>query len=250
MKAIWTIMRREVFAFFVSPVAYAMLVTWTFWCGMMFTLLSFWFAEQGVGMNGAQNSPLTSFFGGTTLFYLPLLALVPLLTMKLIAEERSRGTLETLMTAPVTETSVVLGKYLASLVCWVVLWLPTLSYVWLTSQFGDVDLGTVATSYLGILGIGVYYLAFGTLMSALAKNQIVAAVLTFMALGFLFILGLGQFVMGDAYRELFAYVSIWGHMEAFSRGIVDSRFVVFDLSLAVVAISLAIGSLQARRIEG
>ncbi len=247
--AVWTIFKRELHSFFVSAMAYVLLTGWLLFCGLTFWMLSSYYAGQPMG-GSAQDSPLTAFFGQTTLFYLPMLVFVPLVTMRLIAEERNRGTLEVLMTAPVTERAVVVGKYLAALVFWLAMWLPTLLYVWLTSRYGDVDLGAVGTSYLGIFGIGVYYLAIGVLMSAISPNQLVSAILTFLALAGLFVVGLGQYVFGDEYRELFAYLSIWGHMEAFSRGVVDTRYLVFDASVAVLALSLATGALQARRIEG
>lgn len=244
----WTIFKREVYSFFVSPMAFVLLTSWLLFSGATFWLLCGYYATQPMG--GAQDSPLTAFFGQTTLFYLPVLVFVPLITMRLLAEERSRGTIESLMTAPVSETHVVMGKYLAANVFWIAMWVPTFLYVWLTSRYGDVDLGAVATSYLGILGFGAYYLAIGVLMSAISSNQIVSAVLTFVSLAGLFVLGLGQYVFGDEYRELFAYLSIWGHMEAFSRGVIDTRYIIFDASIAAVALSLATGALSARRIEG
>ncbi len=250
MMATWTILKREVYALFVAPIAYVMLTVWLLLSGITFWVLCDYYAGQPSG-GGAQDSPLTWFFGQTTLFYLPMLIFVPLITMRLLAEERSRGTLELLMTAPVTEASVVIGKYLAAITFWIAMWVPTLLYVWLTSRYGDVDLGTVATSYIGILGIGIYYLAIGILMSAMAPNQIVSAILTFLVLAGLFVLGIaGQFVFGDEYRELLTYLSIWGHMDAFSRGIIDTRYVIFDLTTAALALSLAVGVLKARRNEG
>ena len=243
MRATWTILRREVYALFVSPMAYVMLTTWLIWCGVTYWFLASYFVGQQFS-GGPQDSPLTMFFGQTTLFYLPLLVFVPLITMRLLAEEHARGTIELLMTAPVTETQVVLGKYLAAIVFWMALWAPTGLYVYLTSVYGHVDLGTVATSYFGILGVGVYYLALGTLMSALARNPIVAAILTFLVL-----IGVGQF-LADENRDLFAYLSIWGHMESFSRGVIDSRYLVFDSTVAAVALAFAIGALKLRRIEG
>ncbi|MBZ0121447.1 MAG: ABC transporter permease [Sandaracinaceae bacterium] len=249
MRAIWTIAKREVFSFFASPVAYVVMTAWLLWCGFSFYLLAEYFAAQPIG-GGSQDSPLTAFFGQTSLFYFPLLIFVPVFTMRLIAEERHRGTLELLMTAPVDEVSVVLGKYLAGIVFWCVLWLPTLLYVWLTSRFGDVDLGVVSATYAGVFGIGLYYLAIGVLMSALAPNQIIAAILTFLTLGALFVAGLGSFVFEDQAREVFAYISIWGHMEAFSHGIVDSRYLTFDVTVAALCLALAVGVLQLRRVEG
>lgn len=239
LRATWAVLKREVYAFFVSPMAYVLLTAWLLWCGMAFWMLSSYFASQPLGAQG-QESPLTAFFGQTTLFYLPMLVFVPLVTMRLLAEERSRGTLELLLTAPVSEGAIVLGKYLASMLIWCAMWLPTWLYVWLTSRYGDVDVGAISASYVGVLGIGAYYMAIGLLMSALSRNQIVAAILTFLALGGLFVLGLGQYVFGEEYRELFAYVSVWGHMESFSRGVVDSRYLVFDATLAALGVCATI----------
>src|SRR5690606_926859 len=104
----------------------------------------------------------------------------PVLTMRLLAEETRSGTLEPLLTAPVSSSAVVVGKYLAALVFWMSLWVPTLLYVWITSRYGDVDLGAVAASYFGVFALGAQAMAIGLLMSALASNQIIAAVLTFL----------------------------------------------------------------------
>jgi ABC-2 type transport system permease protein len=132
--AVLTIARREVLSFFVSPIAYVVLTVWLLFFGIVFCLLAMFFGTQPPG-SGA--NLLQAFFGGTTFFYLPLLIFPPLLTMRLLAEERSSGTIEALMTAPVTELQIVLGKYLAALVFWTTLWLPTLSIVWLASRTGE-----------------------------------------------------------------------------------------------------------------
>lgn len=249
MTATWTICKREVYAFFISPLAYVVMTAWLLLSGYSFFALANWFAANPFNVRPGDNL-LSAFFGETTLFYLPILFFVPVFTMRLLAEEQSRGTIETLMTAPVSDASIVLGKYLASLTVWVALWVPTLLYVWLASRYGSVDFGMVASSYVGVLGIGAYYMAIGVLMSAIAKNQIVAAILTFMALCGLFLLGLGVHLFGEEYREVFAYISIWGHMEAFSKGILDSRYLVFSASVAALATTLAVAVLSARRVEG
>jgi ABC-2 type transport system permease protein len=246
MKAAWTIAKREMFTYFVSPIAYVVTVVWLVWCGLQYWLLAGLFA--GSPNISASASPLSAFFGGSVLFFIPLLVFAPVLTMRLLAEERATGTLEPLLTAPVTTFSVVLGKYIAALSFWGALWLPTLLYVWLTSQFGSVDLGAIGSAYLGVLGIGIYYMAIGLAMSAMARNQIVAAMLTFMVLAGLFAVGLLSFVESfAAYRDVIDYVSLWGHMQAFSKGIVDSRFVVFDLSTAGLFVYLAWRVLEGRR---
>lgn len=239
MRPAIAIAKREILSFFVSPIAYVVLSAWLLWSGVTFYLIAKFYA--GNPSHSATDTPLAYFFGGTTLFFIPLLVFVPMLTMRLIAEEKRSGTIEPLMTAPVSATSVVTGKYLASLVFWITMWFPTLMYVWLTSRYGSVDLGSVGASYLGIFGIGVYYMAIGVLMSSVARNQIVAAMLTFMVLGLLFVFGIfSQVVTDSEYEELFKYVSVWGHMASFSRGIVDSRPLIYDVSVAAIALFLAV----------
>jgi ABC-2 type transport system permease protein len=244
VRAAWTIAWREVRSFFLSPVAYVVLTAWLLWSGLSFFQLTSWLSSRMSA--GGSDNPLTLFFGGTFLFFVPLLLFVPVLTMRLLAEERATGTLEPLLTAPVTERAVVLGKYAAAMVFWLVLWVPALMYAWLTSRYGHVDTGVLASSYLGIFGIGLYYMAIGLFMSAVARNQIIAAVLTFMALGLLFALGLGEFIFPER-QQLFSYISVWGHMSTFSKGIVDSRYLVFDVSLAVLGVFLSVRVLEARR---
>ena len=110
------------------------------------------------------------------------------------------------------------------------------------------DWGALGATYVGILGIGLYYMAAGTLMSALSRNQIVAALLTFFVIGGLFVGGIGEFVVqGTDVGEVLGYISIWKHMEAFGKGIVDTRYLTFDLTLAVAFLFFAVRSLEARR---
>jgi ABC-2 type transport system permease protein len=250
MRAIWTIAKREIVSFFVSPLAYVVLTTWLVFQGGTFWVMSFWFSQQDLGSSSSGANPLSHFFGGTTLFYIPIMVYTPLLTMRLLAEEHRQGTIEPLLTAPVSDTAVVLGKYFASLVFWIALWVPTLMYVWLTSRFGDIDPWQIASTYLGVFGLGAYYMALGLLMSALTRNQITAAVLTFVTIGAIFMMGLLSFlVTDDAWRGVFEYMSLWSHMSTFGSGIVDSRYVTYELSLAALGVFLSIRALEARRYE-
>lgn len=248
MTVVWTIAKREVFSFFVSPVAYAVLTVWLLMNGVSLYIFAELFATQQYSMGGVTQTPLTLFFGQNIFFYLAVLIVVPLLTMRTLAEENRAGTIEALLTAPVTEIQVVLGKYLALLFDWVVLWLPTVLYVVIVGGYGDVDWGVVGASYVGVFAIGVYYTAIGLLMSAVARSQIVAAVLTFLMLAMFFLLGIGgQFVFEGPSADVFGYFSIWGHMEAFSKGMVDSRPLVFASTLAFLALFTTVRLMQSRR---
>jgi ABC-2 type transport system permease protein len=238
-------MKRELSSFFVSPLAYVVLTAWLVWNGVVFWVLTEFYARNAVASGAA--SPLAAFFGGSSLFFIPLLVFVPVLTMRLLAGEKQSGTIEPLMTAPVSEASVVFGKYAAAIVMWCVMWLPTVIYAWIMSQHGTVDWGATTASYFGILALGAYFMGIGLLMSAIAPTQIIAAVLSFVTLGVLFTIGIGEFVFDGGVREFCSYVSMWGHMQSFSKGVVDTRYIVLDASLAILTVGLSIGVLKGRR---
>lgn len=238
-------MKRELASFFVSPLAYVVLTSWLIFTGVTFWILTEFYARNAVA-SGA-DTPLSGFFGGSALFFIPLLVFVPVLTMRLVAAERQSGTLEGLMTAPISETSIILGKYGAALAMWATLWVPTTIYAWIMAQYGSVDWGSVASSYLGVFFLGAYFMAVGLLMSTIAPTQIIAAVLAFVALGVLFAFGIGQFVLDGTIQQVCAYLSMWGHMHNFSKGVVDSRYLVFDSSVAIFAVGLSIAVLKAGR---
>ncbi len=245
MKTAWIVMKRELGRFFMSPIAYIVLTAWLLWSGLSYWLLAEFFATQPV--SAATDNPLAAFFGNTLLFFVPLLVFTPVLTMRLVAEEKHSGTIEPLLTAGVSETAVIVGKYGAAVVYWAALWIPTFVYVWITQQYGDLDYQVIGASYLGVMCIGLYYMAVGLLMSTIAPNQIVAAVLTFLLIGSIFAVGIGEFVFEGTAREICAYVSLWNQMTQFSKGIVDSRFLVLDGSIALFSVLAAAGVLKTRR---
>lgn len=244
-----TIAWREVRSFFLSPMAYVVLTGWMLWCGGAFYILCSAYAQQQLMSSSGTDTPLTSFYGGTTLFYFPLFLFVPVMTMRLLAEEFRSGTIEALITAPVSEGSIVIGKYLASLVFWIALWVPTLLYVFFLHNYGDVDWKATAAIFVGLFGLGLHYVAIGVLMSAIARNQIVAALLTFTVLSLLFVFGIAADFVGveGTARDMLDYISVWSHMASFSRGIIDSRHLVYDVSVGALCVFLAIRVLESRR---
>ena len=173
---------------------------------------------------------------------------VTFLTMRLISEEMRQGTIETLMTAPVSETAVVLGKYFAALAFYLFLWAPTLLYVAIVRWFTPVDWGPIGAAYLGIFGIGALFMAVGTFASALSKNQIVAAMVTFFCLLVLFSCGLMESLVNDeTAKRIFGYVNLWQHMDDFSKGIVDTRRLVYYGSVAGLFLFLTTRALEAKK---
>jgi ABC-2 type transport system permease protein len=197
----------------------------------------------------SDETPLSAFFGNTVLLYLVLFVLVPPMTMRLFAEERRSGTIESLMTAPVGNAAVVLAKYAAVLVAYVAMWLPTMLYLVILGRTGDLDWRTAASAYTGVLLVGAAYLSLGLCASALTRSQFLAMVWTALVLLVLFILGVGEFVTreGTTMHDVCAHVSVWAHMNDFASGIVDSRRLVFYGTLIVLPLFVATRAVDAWR---
>jgi ABC-2 type transport system permease protein len=187
-----------------------------------------------------ESGPLQAWFGQSLFLPITLVLMCPALTMRLFAEERRSGTIEPLLTAPVTPAAVVLGKYLATFVTYVLLWLPTLLYVLILRNTGAIDWRVIGTSYLGVVLIGAGYLAIGTFMSTLTKSQLIALMLSFGALFGSLVLGIGEYVFeAGPLRDLCAHVSVMSQVDELSRGIVDLRRLVFDTTLLILPLFLS-----------
>lgn len=248
MTGFWPILKRELFGYFVTPLAWVVITGFLLIQGLHFYIVLSHFASQ-VELS-ADNGPIQAFFGQTVFLYLPLLFTCPVLTMRLFAEERKSGTIEPLLTAPVTTTAVVLGKYVAVLAVYLAMWLPTVAYAFIASGAGRVDWNVVGSSYLAVIGVGAGYLAIGTLTSALTKSQLSAAIASAMVLIGLFILGIGEFIFPEGTgRELSSYLSVWSHMNDFSRGIVDSRRLVLDATMIALPLFITVRAVDAWRQE-
>ena len=247
MKAFWPLFKRELFAFFVTPLAWVLIVVFLLVQGMHFFLLVDRFAAMSDP--AGDETPLTAFFGNTVLLYLVLFVLVPPMTMRLFAEERRSGTIESLMTAPVSSAAVVLAKYAAVLVTYVAMWVPTTLYVVILARAGEVDVRAVASSYLGVLLVGAAYLSIGLCASALVKSQFLAMMWTALILLLLFILGIGEFVTreGTLFHDVCGYVSVWAHMNDFAGGIVDSRRLVFYGTMIALPLFVSTRAVEAWR---
>jgi ABC-2 type transport system permease protein len=247
MKAFWPVYKRELFALFVTPLAWVLIVVFLILQGMHFFLLVDHFSRQTEV--AGDETPLSAFFGGNVLLYVVLFVLVPPMTMRLFAEERASGTIESLMTAPVSSAAVVLAKYGAVLTTYVAMWAPTALYLVILGRTGDLDWHAAASGYLGVLLVGAGYLSIGLCASALTKSQLVAMVCTGLVLLFFFIFGMGEFVTreGSVMHDICSHVSVWGHMNDFANGIVDSRRLVFYGTLTVLPLFVATRAVEAWR---
>ena len=230
MTGFWPIYRREMLSLWVTPLAWVLLTVFLLLQG-----LSFYWIVRHLSMLAelsVDSGPLQSYFGQSIFLIVSLLLLCPALTMRLFAEEKRSGTIETLMTAPVSPAGVVLGKYLAVLTTYLLIWAPTVLYAVILRRTGEVDWPVVGASYLGVFGIGAGYLALGTLMSAMTRSQLVALILTSVCSFGLFIFGIGEYIFDPGpLRQFCAHVSVFSQMDEFSKGIVDLRRLVFHATL-------------------
>lgn len=248
MKAL-LIARRELAAYFLAPISYLVMALFLVVQGY-----SFWLFCELLNARGTPHGAVMQyFFGGTFLYWLFLMFLVAVITMRLVAEERRQGTLEPLLTAPIGELDVILGKYFGALGFYAALWAPTLLYVLVLRAYAPEgaapDPGPIAAGYLGTLVIGAGALALGLFASTLTRNQILAAVLSFVLLSMMLLVG----ALGDAlvrsgpWSPLLEHLNLFRHMEDFGRGIVDTRHLLVHLGLAIVALFAATRLLQLRR---
>jgi len=225
---------REFRVYFGSPPAYLITAVFLVITGYGFGWTSVTYME----------TTIQGFLGWGSFF---LLFLGPALTMRLFAEEEKLGTIELLMTSPVRDIEVVLGKYLASLGTLLMMLAITLYYPLLLAWFGDPDWGPIASGYLGIFLIGAVFLSIGIFSSTLTSNQIVAYVVGSAIVLVLWFIGQAAGVAGDKVGVVFRYISISSYFPAFGRGIIDTNALIYFLSIIAVFLFLTIRSLETRR---
>ncbi len=241
MNGVLATFRRELRAYFFSPLAYVVLCFFLLVSGVIFIFLVSQLNDPRSG-----GGPPLGFFFRTT--WLMLLLVVPVLTMRLISEELRSGSIEVLMTAPVTEGQVVTGKFLAALTFYGFLWLPTVVYAVSINLFESVDWGPVGSGYLGILLIGSLFVSIGVFASAMTRSQLLAAMITVAVLFLLFLLSLfGELTTSDLVKKVLDYLNIWNHIDEFASGIVDTRRLVFYLSGTLFFLFLASRALEDKK---
>lgn len=234
MRTTTAIALREFKAYLASPVAYIVIGIFLVITGFFFSVSSATYYE-------------TSIRGFLETAGLLLLLLAAVLTMRLLAEERKMGTLELLLTAPVRDSEVILGKFLGSLGVLVVMLVLTLYYPILLIGFGDPDIGPIATGYLGLFLLGAAALAIGLFASSLTSNQIVSAVVAGGLLFALWFIGMAPGFLPEALGNIIVYLSLSYYFPDFARGIIDTRAIIYYLSITALFLFLAVRSLENSR---
>jgi ABC-2 type transport system permease protein len=232
--------RRELGAFFVSPVAYIILTVLLFITGLFFA---------GVVTGAAEKQLPLDYSGTLSVILWIVITTSALVTMRLIAEEKKQGTLEIVMTAPISETQFVLAKFTAAVLLLAYLILPTVAYVVIVSQYGTVDWGAVACGYAGVLLVGAAAYANGLFISSLCTNQITAGIITF-AISFLLLVAtvLSAILPPEAaWRRVVEYIDLSASYSDFVRGVVDVRRLAYLASVTVFFLFLTTRVVESRR---
>jgi ABC-2 type transport system permease protein len=179
-----------------------------------------------------------------------LLLLMPLITMRLFAEERRSGTIELLLTYPVRDGAVLIAKYLAALALYALMLALTLLYPGIVAYFTRLEWGPLLSGYLGLLLMGATFLAVGIFASSLTENQIVASITTFGVLLFLWVIGWSAEYVGGGWGRVLSHLSLLDHFDTFARGVLDTKDIVYYLNVTILALFLTLRSLEARRWKG
>jgi len=253
---VWPIFKKEMRLYFTSPVAYVVVTIFLLIAGYFFYSIFAFFtlASMQSAMNPAMardlnvtDSVMRPLFSNVSVI---LLLLLPLLTMRLFAEERRSGTIELLLTFPVRDGAVLVGKYLAAFALYAIMLGLTVLYPGIVAYFARLETGPVFTGYLGLLLMGAAFIAVGIFTSSLTENQIVAAITTFGTLLIFWILGWSADYAGGAVGRVLQHLSILEHNESFAKGVLDTKDIIYYLNFTILALFLALRSLEARRWKG
>jgi ABC-2 type transport system permease protein len=230
----WFIFKREVAAYFLSPIAYVLGAVFLVLSGYFFSILLF----------ATRSASMQATFGNMAVTFL---FVAPVLTMRLLAEERKLGTDELLLTSPVTTTSIVVGKYLASVLTYLVFLGATLVYPAILRNYGSPDMGPIYSGYLGMFLFGAACLSAGTFASALTENQIVAGMVGFGMLLLFWIAGWVDAAVTGPVGQAVSALSILEHFDGFQKGMIDLSHVMYYLSFIFLFLFFAVRTIDSRR---
>lgn len=252
MRNIWIICEKEIRSYFVSPIAYLLLAMFSLIFGFFFWIIVQAFLMMGLdsqmrgqsfpmNINEQVIRPLLSNVGVIGLF------LIPIITMRLFAEEKRTGTIELLATSPVRDMEIIIGKWLAALLMYCSMLAFTALNLIFIFRYGNPDWKPVAIGYLGLILQAGGLLAIGTFISTLTRNQIIAAAVTFAVCLILWVLDWSVGFETARWAQILSYLSITRHFESFSKGLLDSKDAVFYVSAIILGLFLTSRSMESLR---
>ncbi len=236
MNTIFALMRKELKSYFNSPIAFIVIAVFI----ILSTWIFFYYGDYAFFDRGI--SDIRGLFQYSSLI---LLFFAPAISMRLIAEEKYNGTLELLVTMPIEDYEIVIGKYLYTLVVYAIMLLGLMVTPITVMLIGEPEVGVILTSYLGFFLLGASYFAIGTAASAFTKNQIIAFIVTFLLLGVLYLIG--GAVSSGPLAAIIDTISIHGHFENFFKGIIDIRDIVYFISIIALSLYVASTALTSRK---
>ena len=254
MRNIVAIAQRELNGYFSSPIGYVLIGFFALLFGWFFYVPLAFFEQQSMQMGMNPNQPLNinQMLVGPTLMNTTviMLFLFPLITMRTYAEEKRSGTIELLLTSPITDVEIILGKFLGAMLLYGAMLAVTAVHMSILFIYGNPEWKPIVTGYLGLLLMGGCFLSLGLFISSLTKNQIVAAMATFAVFLMLWVINwIGTFV-GPTTQSVLAYLSLTEHFDDFAKGIIDTKHVIYYLSFMAFGLFLTAKSVDSERWRG
>jgi len=234
MSALWAIYRKELRVYFVSPLAYAFLVVFLFLAGLFFYM--------GIAVTG--EASLRVMMGNLAV---SLIFLLPILTMRHFAEEQKRGTFELLMTSPISLSSLIVGKWLASLTLCLVMLMGTLIFPAVLAYYGDPDWGVILTTYVGLILCCAGFCAAGLFSSSLTDDAVAAGMSGVLLLLPFWLIGSAEGMGGEALGGLLEKLALLPHLRSFSKGVIDSGDLAWFAGFTFIFLFLTYRKLESRR---
>lgn len=249
MRNVLAICDKELRGYFASPVAYVLMAIFAVLFGYFFYAATAFFAMASMESQGGQpmniNQQIISPLLGNT--SVVALFLIPMITMRLFAEEKRQGTIELLLTSPIRDWEIVIGKFLGAFLMYAAILAISMIDVALLFAYGNPSWQPILTGYLGLLLQGGCLLAVGTYISTTTRNQIVAGGVTFAVCLLLWVLSWMTELEQSTMAKVVAYCSVLTHFESFSKGVIDSKDVVFYLTFIFFGLFLTTRSLESMR---
>ena len=254
MSNILAIAHKEVKSYFSSPIAYIAIGLWALLYGYFFFAILSFFVRQSMQMNqfGPQALNLNQQLIRPLLQNVTILILflMPMVTMRTYSEEKRSGTIELLLTSPITDFQIVLGKFFGAMALYAVMLAVTLFHIGVLFIYGSPEWKPILTSYIGLLLLGGCFIAVGLFISSLTKNQIVAGMVTFAVFLLLWIITwIGSF-SGPTVDKLTTYLSIIDHFDDFGKGVVDTTHLIYYVSFITFGLFLTAKSVDSERWRG
>ena len=256
MNNILAIAHKELKSYFASPVAYVVIGFSAILFGWFFINLLYYFdrtqMQAGSGFQGPQAINVNEIMISPLFLNVSVILLftLPLITMRTYAEEKRSGTIELLLTSPLTDLQIVMGKFLGGLVLYGAMLAVTLVHMAILFAYGNPEWRPIATGYLGLMLMGACFLSLGLFVSSLTRNQIIAGMVTFAVFLMFWVINWIATFMGPTSQAVLNYLSITEHLNDFARGVIDTKHVVYYLSFIAFSLFLTVRAVDSERWRG